>query len=181
MRVNVPMGNCLFPRLIRGFDDLPAAVRAAHGEADETRLAGSCDVERGAGILARAFAAAASLPRAGRDVALRVVISRDARGEEWTREFAGRAMRSSLRAHENLLEESLGPVRFRFALRAHDGAIEWRVAAVRVLGVPLPVSWFSGVAARESAVDGRYCFDVRAAMPLAGLIVHYRGLLDAER
>ena len=175
------MGNCLFPRLIRGFDDLPAAVRAAHGEAAETRLAGRCDVQRGAGWLARALAAAAALPRAGRDIPLRVLIRREAGCEEWTREFAGRTMRSSLRARGNLLEEALGPVRLRFALRASDGAIEWRVTAARVLGIPLPASWFSGVAARECAVDGRYCFDVRAEMPLVGLLVHYRGLLDAER
>jgi len=48
----------------------------------------------------------------------------------------------------------------------------------RALGVPLPARWFAGVAARESEADGRYCFDVRAALPLAGLLVHYRGWLD---
>jgi hypothetical protein len=175
------LGNCLFPRLIRGFDELPAAVRAAHGPENETRLAGRCDVERGTGWLARAFAAAASLPRAGRDIAVRVHIRRDGEREYWTREFDGRPMRSTLRAIEDVLEESLGLVRFRFALRAANGAIEWKVVGVRALGAPLPVAWFSSVGARESASEGRYCFDIRAGLPLAGLLVHYRGVLDVER
>lgn len=175
------MGNCLFPRLIRGFDELPAILREAHSDKGETRLVGRCDVERGTGLLSRAFAAAASLPRAGRDIPVRVIIRRDAGQESWTREFEGRPMRSTLRAIQDVLEESLGPVRFRFALRAIDGAIDWQVVGVRLLGIPLPVSWFSSVGARESASDGRYCFDIRAGLPLAGLLVHYHGVLDVER
>lgn len=175
------MGNCLFPRLIPGFDDLPAAVRAAHGAESESRFAGRCDIERGTSVLSRLLAAAASLPRAGRDIPVRVSIRRDGEREFWTREFEGRPMRSILRAKGGHLEESLGPVRFRFALSAVDGAIVWQVASVRALGIPLPVSWFSSVGGRESASGGRYCFDVRAGMSLAGLLVHYRGMLDVER
>ena len=90
-------------------------------------------------------------------------------------------MRSTLRASGDLLEESLGLLRFLFALSAKDGAIDWHVVGVRALGMPLPASWFSSVGARESASDGRYCFDIRAAMPLVGLLVHYHGALDVER
>jgi Domain of unknown function (DUF4166) len=175
------MGNCLFPRLIRGFDDLPAALREAHGTESETRFTGRCDIERGTGVLARAMAAAASLPRAGRDVPVRVTMRRDGEREFWTREFAGRPMRSTLRARGDVLEESLGPMRFRFALRANDGGIDWKVVGVRALGMALPVAWFSSVGARESASGGRYCFDIRAGMPLVGLLVRYRGVLDVER
>ena len=113
-------------------------------------------------------------------MAMHVRIRREDGREEWTRDFAGRAMRSTLRANGELLEESLGVVRFQFTLRARDGAIDWRVVGVRALGVPLPASWFSQVVARESAVDARYRFDVRAAMPLVGLLVHYHGALDVE-
>jgi hypothetical protein len=47
-----------------------------------------------------------------------------------------------------------------------------------VLGVlPLPESWFSRVSAREWAEGDRYHFDVQAALPVAGPLVHYRGWL----
>ena len=65
------------------------------------------------------------------------------------------------------------------ASSAEDGAIVWRVVRVHALGVPLPARWFRSVRARESAGDdGRYHFDVSASMPIAGLLVHYRGWLD---
>jgi hypothetical protein len=51
---------------------------------------------------------------------------------------------------------------------------------VRALGVPLPAAWFRGVTSRESADGPRYHFDVRAQLPIAGLLVHYRGTLDVD-
>ena len=81
---------------------------------------------------------------------------------------------------DDLLCEQLGLARFGFRLTVEEGVIVWRVARVHALGVPLPVRWFRSVQARESASDdGRYCFDVSAWMPIAGLLVHYRGWLDA--
>ena len=71
-----------------------------------------------------------------------------------------------------------GLVRFGFRLRVRDGGIEWTVERVRALGVPLPARWFSGVRARESAQGERYAFDVQAALPVIGPLVHYRGWLD---
>jgi hypothetical protein len=65
---------------------------------------------------------------------------------------------------------------FGFKLNVETGEIIWRIARVRALGIlPLPTSWFSGVQARESGIGGRYRFDVRAEMPVVGLLVHYRG------
>lgn len=77
-----------------------------------------------------------------------------------------------------MLCERLGLATFGFRLALVDGAVAWRVVRVRVFGVSLPARWFTGVGARESAEDGRYRFDVWAALPLTGLLVHYRGWLD---
>ena len=103
--------------------------------------------------------------------------------ERWVRRIGGRAMPSRLRAGQGamagLLCERLGAVLFGFAMRVEDDAIVWRVARVRVLGwLPLPARAFAGVIACESERDGRYRFDVRAALPVAGLLVHYRGWLE---
>jgi hypothetical protein len=51
---------------------------------------------------------------------------------------------------------------------------------VRSLGIPLPLAWFDKVSARESVEGGRYRFDVRAEMPVVGLLVRYAGTLDVE-
>ena len=81
---------------------------------------------------------------------------------------------------QGLLCERLGPLVFRFRLGVRQGRLEWSVARVALLGVPLPVGLFREVHARESEQAGRYHFDVAAALPLAGLLVHYRGWLDVD-
>ena len=162
------------------FDRLPSAVREVHGGAGSVSLAGRCDVQRGNAMLSRLLGIATRLPAAGREIPLHVTIRRDAQGETWTRRFAGKAMRSRLRAEHGLLVEALGLARFDFALDADDGRVDWRLKRVRALGVPLPLRWFEGVQAREWEEGGVYRFDVRAVVPLAGLLVRYRGWLRRE-
>ena len=89
-------------------------------------------------------------------------------------------MRSTLTERDGLLEEALGPARFRFVLSVADGGVAWRVAGMRVMGVPLPAAWFKAVTARQSVRAGRYTFDVRAELPWIGLLVHYQGWLESE-
>jgi hypothetical protein len=170
----------LFPRLLgSAFHQLPAPVQAIHRSRQEY-FEGTCDIERGRGLLARVMAAVSRLPPSGKSVKLRIRIQRGPVGETWTRDFGGHAMRSTLRARGVFLEERLGPTRFCFTLVPEAGGIRWDLASVRSLGIPLPVSWFRGVEAREGASGGRYTFDVRAALPVVGLLVHYRGSLDAD-
>ena len=110
-------------------------------------------------------------------------IASEAGRERWTRHVGKHAMASRLWAgNDGLLRERLGLVTFGFRLEVHDGGIEWIVRQVRVLDVlPLPASWFSRVGAREWADGARYHFDVQAALPLAGPLVHYRGWLSVPR
>jgi hypothetical protein len=143
-------------------------------------LSGRCRITRGTGVLARLFAWAASLPKAGDDLPVQVLFQCDERGEIWGRDFAGQPMRSTLTDRDGCLEECLGPVRFRFALRADDRAIMWNVVGIRVLGLPLPAAWFEAVNARQSVEAGRYTFDVRAELPWIGLLIHYHGWLESE-
>src|SRR3546814_5216356 len=87
-------------------------------------------------------------------------------GEAWLRNFGGQRMRSHLRRDGRMLVERLGPVRFRFALHAQDGELWWRVNGVKLFGVlPLPASQFDGVYCREGEAEGRYTFEVEAALP----------------
>src|SRR3546814_1462424 len=88
-------------------------------------------------------------------------------------------MRSRLRRDGRMLVERLGPVRFRFALHAQDGELWWRVNGVKLFGVlPLPASLFDGVYCREGEAEGRYTFEVEAALPLCGRLIRYEGWLE---
>lgn len=175
-----PTAPPLFRRVLGApFDSLADDVRALHAGAPLVRGRGEVSVERGGGLIARLMSRLTALPPAGRGP-VEVEIAADAHGERWVRRIGGREMRSRLWsvAGDDLLHERLGAVVFGFRLQVVDGAILWRVARVRALGLlPLPARWFREVVCRESAAEGRYRFDVRAAVPGVGLLVHYRGWL----
>ena len=118
------------------------------------------------------------MPPAGDHVPVVVTVTRNGACETWRRDFAGRGFTSRLCELDGELEERLGPTTFRFRLVVDGDAIRWEVVGARVLGIPLPLSAMAGVLARESSLEGKYCFDVSAALPLVGFIVHYRGVLE---
>ena len=182
----------LFPTLLgKRFDALPPKVRAVHLRAGMQRLAGEVTVQRGHGWLSRLCAWATRLPPAGSG-RIEVDIAASPNDERWTRHVAGHAMASRLWADEGLLCERLGLVTFGFRLDVDGdsrkppmdaieaGALVWRVARVRALGIPLPAAWFACVEARESQRQDLYCFDVRAVLPIAGLLVRYTGWLHVD-
>lgn len=142
-------------------------------------LSGEVEVARGTRWLSRLCAWATRLPPAGKGP-ITVEIDATPGHERWTRHVASHAMPSRLWSRDGLLCERLGLVTFGFRLHAEDGAIVWRVERVRVFGLPLPKAWFDGVGARESEFDGRYHFDVAASLPLAGLLVRYKGWLHVD-
>lgn len=172
--------DALFRRLLGTdvFDALPEPLRILHLRDGRALWRGEVEVIRGRSLLSRFCARVTRLPPQGTGP-IAVEIIADSGREQWTRHVAGHAMRSRLWANDGLLNERLGLVDFRFCLSSVDRDIVWVVAGVRVFGLlPLPVAWFSQVRARESAEDGRYRFEVVAALPLAGPLVHYRGWLD---
>jgi hypothetical protein len=173
----------LFRRVLGGFiEQTPISVRRLHDRRGRALYRGEVVVERGVGRWARCFAWLTGLPPAGAGPIEVEIVAGDGH-ERWARRVGGHTMRSILwaPAFSWLLWELLGPVLFAYCLRVEDGAIVWRVEKVRVLGVlPLPSRWFAGVEARESGSEGRYRFDVRAALPGIGLLVHYRGWLAVD-
>jgi hypothetical protein len=171
----------LFRRLLGDrFDALPEPLRAVHEGATARVFSGQCRVERGTSLLSRLCGAVASLPPAADAVPIEITIESSSGGETWKRKFGSVTMRSTMKARGGLLEERLGPTVFRFSLIPASDAIDWQLVGVRSLGIPLPLAWFDQVSARESLEAGRYCFDVRAALPVAGLLVHYRGTLGGN-
>lgn len=178
--LNAPSAPLLFPGLLGArFLTLPPRVRALHLHEGRQRLSGEVEVVRGTRWLSRLCAWATRLPPAG-NAPIMVEIVAVAGHERWTRHVAGHAMPSRLWSQAGLLCEKLGLVTFGFRLNVEDGALVWRVERVHIFGLRLPTTWFEGVAAHESERDGRYHFDVAAALPLAGLLVRYRGWLHVD-
>ena len=174
------MSTPLFQQLLgESFAELPTPLRIVHDGQSKT-LHGRCDVERGTGRLSRLFAWATSLPPQGKDQPIEFIITSTHGRETWTRKFGRSSMRSSLSVQCATLVEWLGPMRFKFNLSLDHAneCVHWRLAGVAVMGLPLPLRWFQHVTACESASGSKYCFDVSAALPLAGLLVRYRGWLD---
>lgn len=167
----------LFPSLLgSAFEQLPPVVRALHLRGTTT-YSGEVAVRRGRGGLSRLCCWVARLPPAYAGT-IGVGIFADAHGEVWTRRFGAHVMRSSLSRDRGRLHERLGPLRFWFRLAVTNGRLVWTVERVRFLLIPLPITWFRGIAAVEGADAGRYTFDVTASLPVVGLLVHYRGWLD---
>jgi YfiH family protein len=161
------------------FARLPPRVRALHSAAGLRRYRGRAEVRRGAGWLSRLCGWATSLPAASTETPIDVEIDASADEETWTRRFGTRPMRSRLRQKGALLRERLGLATFEFALSARDGVLRWEPRRVSALGFPLPARWFRGVRATESQRDGRYRFEVEAALPWIGELVRYEGWLEA--
>jgi hypothetical protein len=99
--------------------------------------------------------------------------------ERWTRYFGtARPMRSILRRAADYIDETIGVTRLRFKYSLEGGAIRWTAVAGRTLGVPWPDSWLKGIDASETIRGNQYYFNVRAALPVVGLVVHYVGAVD---
>lgn len=174
--------DALFRRLLgaEAFDALPMPVQRLHLHTGNRTYHGEVEVIRGRGLLSRLCGWATRLPPAGTGP-IAVEIVSDAGREQWTRHVGKHAMASRLWAANGLLCERLGLVTFGFGLERRQANIAWTVHSVRVLGMlPLPASWFAEVGAREWAQGDRYHFEVRAALPLAGSLVHYRGWLGVS-
>lgn len=160
---------------------LPPAVRALHDAARPVRFRGRAQVESARGRLARLVARVAGLPDRDGDLPVAVTFMPTSAGERWQRDFGGRPMRSRLWRDGDHLCERLGAATLRFRLVATETGTDWQLLSVRIFGMPLPRAWFRQVHASESERDGRYHFQVRAALPLIGMLVAYQGWLDVDR
>lgn len=175
------MREPLFRRLAGpAFEQLPLMIREIHTGARYASFSGACTIDRGQHWLARLIAMIAGMPSATAQVALRVEIEADEAGETWTRHFGACVLRSELQMRNGLLVERLGPMAIAFQVEAYSDMLHWLPQGGRVLGIPFPARFFKGISAVESLSNGCYGFNVRASLPLIGLIVHYRGWLQPD-
>lgn len=164
------------------FAQLAPPIRRLHSLDREVTARGLADITVDPGILPWLICKLGGLPRTGRDVPVTVKFTPDGRGgEHWNRRFADRRYTSALRAGRSqsppLLIERLGPWTLFFRLTRRGDSLDWTLVRWRFLGVPLPSWTLPRVACTESADGDRLVFDIDAAIPVVGHVIHYRGWL----
>jgi hypothetical protein len=169
--------SSLFSRILGpAFERLPPALKGIHDARRAKLYVGRCDI-RGGGLIARTIARFAGLPIAQTDVPIEVTVNATAADERWIRKFGSQRMHSRLTYRRQRVEERLGPLVLTFNLSAQQERIVWSLYSARLALLPLPLTWLLECAAIESVHEGRYGFDVSAAVRGVGLVVHYKGWL----
>ncbi|WP_375460693.1 DUF4166 domain-containing protein [uncultured Enterovirga sp.] len=161
------------------FEALPASVRCIHDVLRDAGASGEADVGRGTNPLARLAAWIIGFPPAG-PCPLHVAFAERDGVETWIRDFGGYRFRSRLSQEGDRLVERFGPLRFSFDLPSDKKGLAMTLRGWRIGPLSLPLGLAPRSAAREWEEGGRFHFDVPIALPLVGMVVHYRGWLEPE-
>jgi hypothetical protein len=164
------------------FGQLPAPVRHLHSLSHAVTTSGLAEVRADRGLGPWLICRLAGLPKPGRDVPVTVSFRPDGRGaERWQREFATRHYASTMRVDavgkEPLLGERFGPFDLYFCLTPSARGLAWSLVGWRLLGLRLPDWTLPRLECFESSEGERFVFDIDAAFPIVGHVVHYRGWL----
>jgi hypothetical protein len=171
----------LYVRIMRErFAQLPPTLQLMHSITGEGGASGRGSVTRGDHLLARLAARLFGFPETG-EHDLHVQFEEDGDVERWTRTFSSHRFSSRLSARGDLLVERFGLLHFGFDLPSVDGVLNMVLRRWWLWKIPLPLALAPRSHAREWEEDGRFHFDVPISMPLAGLVVHYRGWLVPTR
>lgn len=173
----------LYHRLLgSAFDHLPPQVQALHGKREAREWRGEAEVRRGRGLLARGVAALFGFPRAAACVPVTVRFTPEGDAERWTRDFGGRAFASLQSAGTGrdayLLVERFGPLAFAMALVVEDDRLYLVPRRWSAFGIPMPRFLLPRGTGFETGSDGKFHFHVEVSLPLAGLVVAYKGTLE---
>jgi hypothetical protein len=167
----------LYARLMgEDFHRLPAAVRAMHEVNGDLGAAGEAEVTRG-GWLSRLIGRLFGLPPGGANVPLSISMREDDGVEIWERDFGGDRFSSRLYARDGSLVEQFGPVLGIMTLKNEADGLSMHMQGWRLGWVPIPRWMAPSVRAAEREVEGVFHFDVEIRIPLAGLLIGYRGWL----
>jgi hypothetical protein len=120
------------------------------------------------------------LPKAGRDVPVRLEVKVEGDRERWLREFPSGPLRSVQWARGDLLMEAFGLTSFSAALVVDRSSLRYEFRRAWFAGLPLP-AWLSlYVDGRVHADDAGWRVVVHVFAPLVGEILHYEGRVEPE-
>ena len=160
------------------FDRLPVPLQAFHTLAGAHVLHGWVEVGAPESWPARVLAWRTGAPQVTQQGPIRFELQAESTSEVWTRHFPGKTMTSRLALVDRRIVERLGAARLQFQLRGSREKLEMQLVRMHFLGVPCPRWLMPALVAEETASEGRLHFEIRAALPLLGVVTRYRGHLD---
>ena len=172
----------LYRRLLgAAFDRLPPRVRALHDIQGRSVWHGRVDVERGTALICRLIAKIGRLPPVGKDQPLTVTFTPQDGAELWHRAFGTRVFASRQSLGRGTIHERVGPARLTLVPSVSSDGLNMSLAALHVLGIPIPRALLPKVATRERDADRRYHFEVDVHVPVLGRLIRYEGWLEPVR
>ncbi len=160
---------------------LPGPIRDVHLGFITARFGGGAAVKRGNNPISQLAGWLFGMPKASASTPVTITITPDELGERWQRIFGARRFSSHMsiveRGDQKLLRESFGPFLFDFRVDCNDERLTLSHMRTQLFGMPWPKFLGPRVRAEERIERGRFIFDVRIDLPLAGLLVHYTGWL----
>jgi hypothetical protein len=182
VREMMPAGMPLYRKLLgEAWWRLPRPVQDLHDIEGALVWSGMAVVERGRSLVARIVAAVFGFPPAGTDIPVTVSFQRDGERELWERDFGGRKFRSVIEQGRGRFEwlqcERFGPLAFGLAVVVTDGHLTLVPRRWSAFGIPMPAFLLPRGNTYEHGAEERFNFHVEITLPVAGLIVRYRGWL----
>jgi Domain of unknown function (DUF4166)/Saccharopine dehydrogenase NADP binding domain len=162
-------------------DGLPAIIRQFHDSSLSPVWTGHAKISRSSNLITRVIGKMIGLPDAASNATVRVSVERDVNGtERWTRMFNGKAFHSIMnRGPDNSFWERFGLLNFKIKLHVENGKLIYPITKARFFGLPVPRILLPTTEAFETIDElGRFVFDVRIALPIGGVLVHYQGWLQ---
>lgn len=162
------------------FEDLPEVLRRFHDANGGGRAQGMIQVERAGGWLRNTLASLLGLPRAGRDIAVRLEVYVEGDRERWVRWFAHQRVETVQWERDGALIEALGATTFSSALVVVGSCLRYEFRRAWVAGIPLPRRLGPVIDGWVDAGSNGWRVVVRIAAPLLGELVRYEGWVEPE-
>ncbi|MGV3576771.1 MAG: DUF4166 domain-containing protein [Devosia sp.] len=170
----------LYQRVLgAAFSALPETTRRLHRGTPAIVVEGEALVRPARSPLNRVIARLLGMPTRPGTVPVHVIIEQRNGREYWSRNFAGKIMRSEMREAGGLIAETFGPFSIRMKLVADASGLDMQRVDGSFLGLPIPTFLLPQIKAEERVDEqGRHLFDVEIDLPLFGRLVAYRGHLS---
>lgn len=170
----------LYQRILGAdFDNLPETTRQLHRGMPAIVAVGEATVQPATSAVGRVLARWLGMPTATGKVQVRVVIEQRNGREYWSRNFAGKVMRSEMREARSLIAESFGPFSIGMRLVARADGLDMQRVDGRFLGISIPSFLLPRIKAEERVDEqNRHVFNVVVDLPLVGRLVAYHGHLS---
>ena len=166
------------------FDELPPILQSIHQPANGQTWYGESEVLGGRNPIGAFVARVLGLYSKPGIKPVSVKFSAIPGGQKWDRDFNGHKFSSTFTLgtgnKEYLAIEKLGPVRVALALVRRGDKLHFIPRKWSLLGIPMPGFMLPREDSFEYEEDGVFHFNVAVRVPIAGLIVGYRGWLKPE-